>query len=296
MSLLTVIDEDGKRRSRWYTFTVNDNDRKGGGQGTLWKAGRWLVHSRAKHDDVLRVEWHHSRKFKPQLDVMLRFGIGSVRLHVAILGLASWWLTVGLKPGLFAPLMIEERQFGIRFGYIGYLAWVDVAFDEESDSTGMMSYYRRKKADGETLYFGGNRVQLTQGIRLKIRLRIRDILLGRKVYAKAELRRESVAIPLDGRQYEGVWTLSRETWQRPRWPFVSHTRVGSWIDVEHPPAFAGKGENSWDCGDDAIFGCGSTGLTPALAVGDYIKAVLRDRERYGPASRPDVFAAPEAAA
>jgi len=291
MRFLTIVDEDGERRSRWYTITVNDNDRKGGGHGTLWKAGRWIVHTQGgKRGDVFRVEWSHSRKIKPELDVMLRFGTGSVRLHLGILGLASWWLTVGLRPGIFSRLMIEERQFGVRLGYVGYLAWIDLAFDDESDSTGMMSYYREKKARGETLHFGGNRVQLTQGIRLKIRLRLLDLVLGTKVYAKEELRREKVAIPLDGREYEGVWTLTRETWKRPRWLFNSHTRVGSWIDVEHPPAFAGKGENSWDCGDDAIFGCGSNGLTPALAVGDYIKAVLRERERYGPASRPDAFA------
>jgi len=244
MRFLTVVDEDGERRSRWYTFTVNDNDRKGGGHGTLWKSGRWIVNSRStRHGDVLRVEWAHSRRVKPEIGLMLRFGTGSVRLHVAILGLASWWITVGIRPGIFSRLMIEERQFGIRLGYIGYLAWIDIAFDDQSDSTGMMSYYRRKKAAGESLYFGGNRVQLTQGIRLKIRLRLRDLLLGKKVYAKEELRCEPVAIPLDGRDYTGIWTLTRETWKRPRWPLTSHTRVGSWIDVEHPPAFAGKGEN-----------------------------------------------------
>lgn len=290
MGLVTVNCE-GERRPRWYTQTINDNDRKGGGQGTLWKAGRWIIRSRKRQNDRLRVEWHHGRKLRPELDLILRFGQGSVRLHIAVLGLASWWLTVGLKPGLFSRLMIEERVFGVRFGYIGYLAWVYLAFDEESDSTGMVSYYQRKKERGEALYFGGNRIQLMQGIRLKIRLRLRDLTLGRKVYEKIELRREPVAIPLDGREYEGVWTLTRETWKRPRWPFVSHERVGSWIDVEHPPAFSGKGENSWDCGDDAVFGSGSQALTPAGAVGDYIKAVLRYREQYGAPSDPDAFLA-----
>lgn len=291
MGLLTITDEDGERRPRWYTHTINDNDRKGGGVGTLWKAGRWIITRRKGYSDVLRLEWHHSRKLKPELDLLLRFGQGSMRLHVGILGLASWWLTVGVKRGLFSSLMVEERVFGIRLGYIGDLAWIYLAFDEESDSAGMLDYYRRKKQAGESLYFGGNRVQLTQGVRLKVRLRLRDWSLGRKVYEKTELRREPVAIPLDGREYEGVWTLTRETWKRPRWPFLSHERVGSWIDVEHPPAFSGKGENSWDCGDDAIFGCGSKALTPAVAVGDYIKAVLRNRERYGAPSNPDAFLA-----
>lgn len=289
MDVFRVTDEDGLRRLRWYAHAVNDNDRKGGGQGALWKAGRWIVVTRKGYKDVLRIEWHHGRKAKPELDLLLRFGPSSARLHVGILGLASWWLTVGFKQGLLAPLMIEERQFGIRLGYIGYLAWIDIAFDDQSDATGMMAYYRRKKEQGETLYFGGNRVQLTQGLRVKIRLRLRDWTLGRKQYEKTELRREDVAIPLDEREYAGVWTLTREIWKRPRWPFVSHERVGSWIEVEHPPAFAGKGENSWDCGDDAIFGSGSSALTPAGAIGDYVKSVLTYRERYGQASNPDAF-------
>lgn len=275
------ITEDGSRVWRWYTQTINDNDRKGGGQGTLWKAGRWIVHSRKGYTNRLRVEWHHSRRIKPELDVLVRFGQGSIRLHLSVVGLASWWLTVGVKPGLFSRVMVEERVFGVRFGYIGYLAWLYLAFDDEADSTGMMSYYKRKKEQGEALHFGGNRVQLTQGLLIKIPLRLRDWTLGRKVYAKEELRRENVAIPLDGRDYAGVWILTRETWKRSRWPFVSHERVGSWIEVEHPPAFAGKGENSWDCDDDGIFGSGSTALTPAGAVGDYVGSVLRARERYG---------------
>lgn len=289
MRPFTLVDEDGERRLRWYWHTINDNARKGGGLGTLWKAGRWYLSTRKGYTERLRIEWHHARKLKPEVDLLVRFGKGSVRLHIGLLGLASWWLTVGLKPGIFAPLMVDERQFGVRFGYIGYLAWIDIAFDEEADSTGMLDYYRRKKERGESLHFDGNRVQLTQGIRIKIRLRLRDYLLGHKAYTKAELQREPVAIPLDGREYEGVWTLTRETWKRPRWPVNSHERVGSWIDVEHPPAFAGKGENSWDCDDDGIFGCGSEATTPAPAVGDYIKAVLRDRERYGVASNPEAF-------
>jgi len=286
---LLTIHEDGERHLRWYMHTVNDNDRKGGGQGTLWKAGRWIVNTRKGHTSILRLEWSHSRKVRPELDLMLRFGTSSMRLHIGLFGLASWWLTIGLKRGLFAPLMIEERQFGVRLGYIGYLAWIDIAFDDESDSTGMMSYYKRKKEQGERLHFGGNRVQLTQGIRLKIRLRLRDLILGHKHYEKTEVRTETVLIPLDGREYEGVWTLTRETWKRPRWPFKSHERVGSWIDVEHPPAFSGKGENSWDCDDDGIFGSGSKALTPAGAVGDYVKSVLQSRERYGEPSNYDAF-------
>jgi hypothetical protein len=284
------VSEDGRRHWRWWTQTINDNDKPGARHGSLWKEGRWIVYSRARaRGDVLRFEWHHGWRLS-SLDLLVRVKPHNVQLHVGLLGLASWWLTIYHRPSkLLARTMVEERVFGIRVGYIGYIAWVFFAYDEESDSTGMLSYYRSKKARGEELFFGGNRVQLTQGIRLKIRLRLRDRLLGAKVYEKEELRRADVAIPLDGREYDGVWTLTRETWKRPRWPFLSHERVGSWVEVEHPPAHSGKGENSWDCGDDGIFGAGSSEKTPMLAVGDYVKAVLRNRERYGQPSDRDAF-------
>lgn len=291
MGLFTVIDEDGKRGSRWWTHAINDNQRKGGGNGSPWKQGRWIVHSRASRREVFRIEWNHSLKVRPELDLTMSVKPHRVQFHVSVLHLGSWWVKLGYKrqPWLYKA-MIEERLFGIRFGYIGSIAWLYFAFDDESDSTGMMSYYREKKARGEQLYFDGNRVQLTQGLLLKVNLRLRDRLLGKTVYTEEVLRQEAVTIPLDGREYEGVWKFSRATWKRPRWPFLSNERVESWIDVEHPPAFSGKGENSWDCGDDGIFGCGSKEITPAGAVGDYIKRVVQARERYGPASDPDVFA------
>jgi len=290
MKLFTVIDEDGQCVFRWWTQSINDNQRKGGGNGSPWREGRWIVRSHVSHRDVFRFEWSHRLKLRPELDLTVSIKPHRVKFHVAILGLGQWWITVGYKRQQWLyKAMIEERLFGIRFGYIGSIAWLYFAFDDESDSSGMVSYYREKKARGEQLHFGGNRVQLTQGVLLKVRFRLRDRLLGKIVHTEEVLRQEDVLIPMDGREYKGVWKLSRATWKRPRWPLLSNERVESWIDVEHPPAFSGKGENSWDCGDDGIFGCGSKSLTPAGAIGDYIKSVMQARERYGPASDPDAF-------
>jgi hypothetical protein len=84
---------------------------------------------------------------------------------------------------------------------------------------------------------------------------------------------------------EGLYRLviseQQATWQRPRWPWPS--RVSRSFDIEaiRPPMFAGKGENSWDCDDDAIFGMTSTERTAGGAVGDYVGRVLSRRRRYG---------------
>lgn len=67
------------------------------------------------------------------------------------------------------------------------------------------------------------------------------------------------------------------------------------ISVERPPQYSGKGENSWDCGDDGIYGIfqewkGTTpsfGVTNTLAqeVADYyVSGVLKNAKRYGGSS------------
>jgi hypothetical protein len=44
----------------------------------------------------------------------------------------------------------------------------------------------------------------------------------------------------------------RRTWKRPRW-FTPLVREYWDVDVESGIRVPGKGENSWDCDDDAIF-------------------------------------------
>lgn len=52
-----------------------------------------------------------------------------------------------------------------------------------------------------------------------------------------------------------------------------------WIDVPGGIPVEGKGENSWDCGMDGIFGTG--GRTLHDAIGNVSAAAMRDRDRYG---------------
>ncbi len=76
--------------------------------------------------------------------------------------------------------------------------------------------------------------------------------------------------------------LQREirTWKRPRWPWpLVHRSVD--IEAVRPAESQGKGENSWDCGPDAIWGMSSPGHSYEDAVAAYVKATLRDRARRG---------------
>lgn len=70
----------------------------------------------------------------------------------------------------------------------------------------------------------------------------------------------------------------------------------TWVSIEikcdKPPMHSGKGENSWDCGDDATYGlyCSWDKNKPSwknskesmkLAVDYYVEHVLKDTKRYG---------------
>jgi hypothetical protein len=43
----------------------------------------------------------------------------------------------------------------------------------------------------------------------------------------------------------------------------------------------GKGENAWDCGDDATFGLGCSARTVPEAIGEVVAVCLKDRRSYG---------------
>lgn len=46
-------------------------------------------------------------------------------------------------------------------------------------------------------------------------------------------------------------------------------------------SFMGKGENSWDCGEDGLYGCGSEGSSLEDAITKTVSIVLRNRRKYG---------------
>ncbi|KKN81392.1 hypothetical protein LCGC14_0320050 [marine sediment metagenome] len=109
-----------------------------------------------------------------------------------------------------------------------------------------------------------------------------DVLLGKVKHWKEDERVVDVLLPLPERSYPGTVEMYTGIWKRPRW-FADRR---SMCEVEIPrggkaPQFPGKGENSWDCGDDAIYGLHRECKTVPEAVGKYVEAVLHNRERRG---------------
>lgn len=105
-------------------------------------------------------------------------------------------------------------------------------------------------------------------------------LLGRQQYSCEVIKADiPVTIPMPEGVYRGTAKIERATWKRPLW--FAHTRISTTIDVPKGIPFQGKGENSWDCGDDGLFGWGADGKSVEKAIGHGVEIVLTNRRRYG---------------
>lgn len=111
-----------------------------------------------------------------------------------------------------------------------------------------------------------------------------DLLLGKETYSKVDIQTfENVVIPMPESTFLARMTFSESIRKRPRWK----TQISKWTDIslERAPQFPGKGENSWDCGDDGIYGMSVEGHSLPKAIGGYVEAVMKYRERRGGTER-----------
>lgn len=116
-----------------------------------------------------------------------------------------------------------------------------------------------------------------------------NTLLGKPVYSSKTLpeftflkeeepKRYSIRLP------EGVYpvdvVLTEDSWKRPRWPRATVVRRAK-MECPRGIPIPGKGENSWDCGEDATFGLTCPAATVQEGL-EHLSAHVRERrERYG---------------
>lgn len=90
-------------------------------------------------------------------------------------------------------------------------------------------------------------------------------------------------VPMPEGTYDATVELKRGTWRRRRlfaWMPKVHHFTGE-ITPDKPIPVPGKGENSWDCDDDAHYSSSGPYRTAAEAVSSMVAGVYRDRTRYG---------------
>lgn len=108
-----------------------------------------------------------------------------------------------------------------------------------------------------------------------------DFLLGKHRHSERDLAWRWVSVPMPERSYYGAARLFESTWRRPRWFPKRLVRVEiKMLDGERVP-HPGKGENSWDCGEDGTYGITCAAGTIDAGVGELVKSTLEQRSRYG---------------
>lgn len=108
-----------------------------------------------------------------------------------------------------------------------------------------------------------------------------DLLFGRQMCTTEQLAAEAAEVALPEGRYPVRVLIERRTWTRKRWPWPWHTRTSATVESEAGLPIPGKGENGWDCDDDAYFSIGTPAANAADAVRHATAQVLEWRERYG---------------
>ena len=109
-------------------------------------------------------------------------------------------------------------------------------------------------------------------------LHVVDWLIGRSRCETIKGETREVVVPMPEGSYRATAQHETRIWRR-RWYWPSLRRDSVTLDIPKGIPFAGKGENSWDCGDDGLFGIG--GDTMEDAVANAVRSVLRSRRKYG---------------
>jgi len=108
-----------------------------------------------------------------------------------------------------------------------------------------------------------------------------DIIFGRIIYLSDDIETVQVPFAMPEAHYTLTIKRFRSTWMRPRLPWFKHELLRAEIKPSKPVPVPGKGENSYDCGDDAIHSLTCPATTVGEAVGSFFESIDRQRTRYG---------------
>jgi hypothetical protein len=113
---------------------------------------------------------------------------------------------------------------------------------------------------------------------------LEDKLWGKANYVEHVDHESDQVMTLPEGDYPVHVKLFTSTWSRARDPFNWRTKTIKRATVSataFAPSVPGKGENSWDCEDDATYSITTPAETVEEAIDAYRQSVLRTRERHG---------------
>ncbi|MGN6697246.1 MAG: hypothetical protein ACTHMR_03730, partial [Thermomicrobiales bacterium] len=183
----------------------------------------------------------------------------------------------------------EDHTIAVGLGWIVYCSWPRRGYDWPGREWGISLWGDSLRLswacdDSEMHYDGkGGRGRPKCGWqRFWI---LGDAIFGRLRYTRQETTRETRTLTMPEGQYQAACVVTHCTWSRSRWPWWPLTRTLDRLEVDFDPpvGIPGKGENAYDCDDDATYS-----LTTPLRYGDiqatldaFDLATLRTRQQRG---------------
>lgn len=108
-----------------------------------------------------------------------------------------------------------------------------------------------------------------------------DLFLGRAKHSEESFSTHEVVVPLPEGSYPATVRMFESTWKRPRW--FARRLLRAEINVPSGIPHDGKGESSWDCGEDATYGLTCCADSKEDAIGKLVASVLTSRRKHGAA-------------
>lgn len=260
-----------------YRWDAQNLDRDG--RGSMWREGRcWLRHwaGDSETGEGYRELWEISPSWvvlgrSRHTGFALEFGSGdSDRGITAFLGLhvAAVWLSVeGIGERLVERILpFREYEYQGRRGRIYEAREIKVSIHSGAL---WWSFWQ------PTMEWSSKTPRWRNGCWHPL-----DTLLGRAQYRSKVVQERGIQVPMPEGSYEATAKLTEDSWIRPRWPLGKHI-LRCTIDVPEGIPEPGKGENSWDCGDDATFGITVPARSIHEGIGKLVASVTETRLRRG---------------
>lgn len=242
---------------RFHIQNLNERKYK---SGALAKHGRWWMHFGQKNTSV-HCEWNWFTRFfaaevslatgdSDAISIHLACCLVSVWLSFSHYRLANWLSDKTRRPD---QKYGNGRTFGIRI-FDGAI-WFDFYNDP-------MEW---RSADPKWQHFNFRPV---------------DVLFGRPAHSERDLENARVEVPMPEGAYLATVRMFESSWKRPRWP-IAKKLIRAEITPDKPIPFPGKGENSWDCGEDATHSMTCAADSPFKAAMALSESVMKSRVRHG---------------
>lgn len=249
----------------------NLNDKPGGRTGSPIRHGRAWLHAGRRRE--ARIEWVLG---KLDFSLAVAFsGDEDIHGHVCLPLVALYW---GLESPLASWVARRLSYSHTSRTYKDKAGAPMVFYDETRCGVSIHDWTIRLQPWTLDMEWNSKDPWWKRGVSLNIP----DFLLGSPKHTQRVLEKLPVLVPMPERAYAGTCKVIERAWKRSRWPFPTRLITTS-IDMnegEQIP-FPGKGENSWDCGEDAIYGFSTPARTPEEAVGKLVASVLESRRRHG---------------